>query len=56
MQDTLEIKLFKTKEYEIRQPKHEILPRLPMRSLLVAGSGSGKTLLLINLILNFYKI
>ena len=32
-----------------------IVPKLPMRSMLVGPSGSGKTVLLTNMILDIYK-
>ena len=33
----------------------DILPKLPMRNMLVGPSGSGKTVLLTNVILDIYK-
>ena len=33
----------------------DIVPKLPMRSMLVGPSGSGKTVLLTNMILGIYK-
>ena len=33
----------------------DIVPKLPMRSMLVGPSGSGKTLLLTNMVLDIYK-
>ena len=33
----------------------DIVPKLPMRSMLVAPSGAGKTVLLTNMILDSYK-
>ena len=33
----------------------DIVPKLPMRSMLVAPSGAGKTVLLTNMILDIYK-
>ena len=33
----------------------DIVPKLPMRSMLVGPSGSGKTVLLTNMILDIYK-
>jgi hypothetical protein len=32
------------KEYETRQSKYEMVPRLPMRSIVLGPSGSGKTI------------
>ena len=45
----------KLKEFEARQSKHEMVPRLPMRSVVLGPSGSGKTILLQNLILDVYR-
>ena len=33
----------------------DIVPKLPMRSMLVGPSGSGKTVLLTDMILDIYK-
>ena len=44
------------KEHSCKQgPFINILPKLPMRSMLVGPSGSGKTALLNNMILDIYK-
>ena len=34
----------------------DIVPKLPMRSMLVGPSGSGKTVLLTNMILGIYTV
>ena len=45
----------KVDEYTVKQSKYEHVGQLPMRSMLVAPSGGGKTVLLQNLILDIYK-
>ena len=43
-------------EYNCNQSHYGgIVPKLPMRSMLVAPSGAGKTVLLTNMILDIYK-
>ena len=49
------IKPIQLKEYTCKQSHSEIAPKLPMRSMLVAPSGAGKTVLLTNMILDIYK-
>ena len=49
------IKPIQLKEYSCKQSHYEIAPKLPMRSMLVAPSGAGKTVLLTNMILDIYK-
>ena len=53
--DSLEIKPIGLKDYTCKQSKHEHVPKIPLRSILLAPSGSGKTVLLSNLILNIYR-
>ena len=44
------------KEHTCKQGHYgDIVPELPMRSMLVGPSGSGKTVLLTNMILDIYK-
>ena len=45
----------KTKNYHIKQSRYEIVPKLPFKSLIYAPSGSGKTVLITNLIENVYR-
>ena len=46
----------KLKEYTCNRSHYgDMVPKLPMRSMLVAPSGAGKTVLLTNLILDVYK-
>ena len=45
----------KLKEYNVKQSQYEVAPKLPMRAMLVGPSGSGKSVLLSNMILNIYK-
>ena len=53
--DSLEIKPIDLKEYSCKQSKHAHVPKVPLRMVLLAPSGSGKTVLLSNLILNIYR-
>ena len=50
------IKPIQLKEYSCKQGHYgDIVPKLPMRSMLVGPSGGGKTVLLTNMILDIYK-
>ena len=42
-------------KYHSKQSKEEDVPLLPMRSLIIGPSASGKTYLLNDLITNIYK-
>ena len=45
------IKVIKVKEYQVKQSKYEYVSKLPTRSVINAASGSGKSVLIQNLIL-----
>ena len=49
------IKPIKLKEYETKQSKYDMVPRIPFRSVILGPSGSGKTILLQNMILDLYR-
>ena len=50
------IKPIQLKEYNSKQSKYnDVVPKLPMRSMLVGPSGGGKTVLLTNMILDIYR-
>jgi len=49
------IKPIALKDFECKQSKYEMVPRIPMRSLILAPSGGGKTVLLQNMILDIYR-
>jgi predicted NACHT family NTPase len=49
------IKPISTTEYNLKQSKYEYAGKLPQRGLIVAPSGSGKTVLIQNLILDIYR-
>ena len=34
----------KLREFEVKQSKYEMVPQLPMRSVILGPSGSGKTI------------
>ena len=53
--DTLDTKPIDLKEHSCKQSKHSHVPKVPLRMILLAPSGSGKTVLLSNLILNIYR-
>ena len=53
---TPSFKPIQLKEHTCTQEHYgDIVPKLPMRSMLVGPSGSGKTVLLTNMILDMYK-
>ena len=43
------------KDFTCKQSKHSVMPKLPLRGVILAPSGSGKTVLLSNLILKMYR-
>ena len=49
------IKPINITDYEFKQSKYEHVPKLPFRSIIVASSTGGKTVLIQNLILNVYR-
>lgn len=49
------IKPIKVKEFKTKQSKYDIVGQLPIRSILLAPSGGGKTILLQNMILDIYS-
>ncbi len=53
--DSLDIEPIDLKEYSCKQSKHEHVPKVPLRMILLAPSCSGKTVLLSNLILSIYR-
>ena len=53
--DKIIIKPIKVTEYTCKQSKHSVVPKLPLRGILLAPSGSGKTVLLSNMMLNIYR-
>ena len=55
MQNIPKIHPIKVKEYENKQSKYEMVPKLPARSIILGPSGSGKTVLLQNMVLDIYR-
>ena len=53
--DSLNVKPINMIDYTCKQSKHEHLPKVPLRVVLLSPSGGGKTVLLTNLILNQYR-
>ena len=49
------IKPINITDYDFKQSKYEHVPKLPFRSIVVASSTGGKTVLIQNLILNVYR-
>ena len=49
------VKPAKMKEYEFKQSKYDVAPRIPFSQIVVAPSGSGKTVLLQSMILGIYR-
>lgn len=53
--NSLEIKPINLKQFTCKQSRHAHVPTVPLRMVLLAPSGAGKTVLLSNLILNIYR-
>ena len=49
------VKPVNVKEYDFKQPKCEIAPRLPFSQIITGPSGSGKGMLLQSMILDIYR-
>ena len=49
------VKPVNVKEYEFKQSKYEVAPRLPFSQIITGPSGSGKGILLQSMILDIYK-
>ena len=43
----LDVKPIDEIKYDFKQSKHEVVPKLPMRAMIVGPSGSGKSTLLV---------
>ena len=50
------VKPVNVKEYEFKQSKHDIAPRLPFSQIIVGPSGSGNGILLQSMILDIYRM
>ena len=55
MSNRIQIEPIKLKEFEVKQSKFDVAPKIPFRSDILGPSGSVKTILLQNIILNIYK-
>ena len=49
------VKPINVKEYEFKQSKYEVAPKLPFPMIITGPSGSGKGILLQSLILDIYR-
>ena len=52
---TATIEPIKVKSYKCKQSKYDIVPEIPFRAICYGPSGSGKSVLLANLILDVYR-
>ena len=50
-----QIKPIKVTEYETKQSKYEMVPNLPVISIILGPSGSSKTILLQNMVLDIHR-
>ena len=55
LQSMGKVKLFPTPEYNSKQPKDPVVPKLPSTGILLGPSKSGKTVALISMILEQYR-
>ena len=55
MSDVPFVKPVNVKEYDFKQSKYEIAPRLPFSQIIVGPIGSGKGILLQSMILDIYR-
>ena len=49
------VKRINTKEYDFKQSKYEVAPRLPSSQIITGPSGSGKGILLQSMIVDIYR-
>ena len=49
-----DIKPIKTKQYDVLESRYKQAGKLPFRSIILGSSGSGKTILLQNMIIDIY--
>ena len=49
------VKPINVKEYDFKQSKYVVAPRLPFSQIITGPSGSGKGILLQSMILNIYR-
>ena len=49
-----DIKPIKTKQYDVPESRYKQAGKLPFRSIILGSSGSGKTILLQNMIIDIY--
>ena len=49
------VKLFPSQTYDIKQPRDQVVCRTPSNGILCAPSASGKTVLLVSMILEQYR-
>ena len=54
-EDLIEVKPIKSNTYTVKQSKLEIADAVPFRSFILAPSISGKTTLIVHLILRIYR-
>jgi hypothetical protein len=52
----LKIMPISVRSFTCKQSKHGTVPNLPLRGVILAQSGNGKTVLLANLILKVYRV
>ena len=55
MSDIPIVKPVNVKEYDFKQSKYEVAPKLPFSQIITGPSGSGQGLLLQSMILDIYR-
>ena len=55
MSDIPIVKPVNVKEYDFKQSKYEVAPKLPFSQIITGPSGSGKGILLQSMILDIYR-
>ena len=55
MSDIPNVKPVNVKEYDFKQSKYEVAPKLPFSQIITGPSGSGKGILLQSMILDIYR-
>ena len=55
MSDIPIVKPINVKEYDFKQSKYEVAPKLPFSQIITGPSGSGKGILLQSMILDIYR-